>query len=79
MKEAQIELEHFIKNNREETLISIFGSQAIGTFEVSAIECSDAHNDPTGSYFREDLNPGQVVLTGWMKEFFDKEKLKEAL
>lgn len=72
-EEAQTELEHFINNNREETLISIFGRQALGTFEVSAVECYDGHNDPKGCYIQKELNPDQVTVTGWLAECFKEE------
>jgi hypothetical protein len=59
-------LGHFLKNNSEETLISIFGKQSIGTFEVSAVECYPVHHDPVSTYIDEELNPRQVVHTSYM-------------
>lgn len=71
-KEAKKYLRDFLKNNSEENLISIFGKQAMGTFKVSAVECYPGHNDPKGPYINEELNPGQVCVTGYMKELLSR-------
>ena len=55
--EAQKHLDDFLKNNTQERLIEVFGEQAVGTFEVSAIECYSGHFDPVGCYISKRLNP----------------------
>jgi hypothetical protein len=60
--EAEIQLKFLLENNSKERLTEVFGERAIGTFEVSAIECYPGHFDPIGCYIREDLNPGQVII-----------------
>jgi hypothetical protein len=69
--EAEQHLQGFNANNTPENLTQIFGSQALGTFEVSAIECYEGHNDPKGGVIKEALNPGQVCLTGPLKKIFE--------
>jgi hypothetical protein len=69
--EAETDLEAFLKNNNPQTLQSIFGKDCLGTFEVSAIECYDGHFDPVGCWISEKLNPGQVCLTGPIKDILD--------
>lgn len=71
-KEARGLLRNFLANNAKETLIGIYGSQSIGTFEVSAVECYEGHNDPKGCFIQEELNPGQVCLVGELKDILDK-------
>jgi len=80
-EETEKELEAFLKNNSQNTLDSIFGSQSKGTFEVSAIECYEGHNDPKGCFIKEELNPGQEILIGKMKKIMDEidKNCKEAL
>lgn len=73
-KEAEQALRYLLTNNTETMLASIFGSQSIGTFEVSAIECYPNHHDPKGCYIREELNPGQMCFVGKMKKIFNKLK-----
>ena len=72
-EEAQADLENFLNptTNRVETLQSVFGKDCMGTFEVSAVECYDGHFDPRGCFINEALNPGQVCLTGRLKEALD--------
>ncbi len=70
-EEAQQRLAEFNANNTPENLTQIFGSQALGTFEVSAIECYEGHNDPKGCFIRENLNPGQLCITGPFKKIYD--------
>lgn len=70
-EEAQKRLTEFNANNTPENLTQIFGSQALGTFEVSAIECYEGHNDPKGCFIRENLNPGQLCITGPFKKIYD--------
>lgn len=53
IEEAREDLKNVLTNNSEETLISIFGPQCIGTFRVSPIECWPGHNDPKGIYTDE--------------------------
>lgn len=67
-EEAQTDLTALLSTNTEERLASIFGTQAIGTFEVSAVECWDGHNDPKGCWIMEKLNPGQVCSTGQLAD-----------
>jgi len=55
--EAKILLKLFLENNTQERLIEVFGRQAVGTFEVSAIECYPGHFDPIGCYIIKELNP----------------------
>mgnify|MGYP001423262646 CR=1 FL=1 len=66
-KQAQEHLNAFLKNNTQEQLLGVFGEQAIGTFEVSAVECYPGHFDPIGCYIRAEINPGQVVVTNLKK------------
>jgi len=70
-EEAKKELAAFLKNNHPDTLKSIFESGCMETFEVSAIECYPGHNDPKGCWVNEDLNPGQEVYAGKMKEIMN--------
>lgn len=72
MEETQKDLQDFLTNNTTDNLIQIYGKQSSGTFEVSAIECYDGHFDPKGCWIREELNPGQVCLTGPIKDILDK-------
>jgi hypothetical protein len=51
--EAKEDLINVLKNNSEETLISVYGPQCLGTFRVSPIECWPGHNDPKGIYTDE--------------------------
>lgn len=60
-------LKEVLKNNSEETLINIFGQQAIGTFRMSAIECWPGNNDPKGIYIQKELNPDQDVPEPWRR------------
>lgn len=48
--EAEAYREAFNRNNNPETLISVFGTQAIGTFEVRPVRCYD-HGDAMEIYF----------------------------
>jgi hypothetical protein len=48
--EAARRLAGFIQNNPVETLRDIYGDQAIGTFEVTPVECYD-HGDATRTVF----------------------------
>ena len=73
-EEAQKDLQDFLTNNTEERLAGVFGSQAIGTFEVSAIECYPNHFDPMGPVIRESLNPGQVCVVGDLKKILEQMK-----
>ena len=66
-EDAKDLLKSFIKNNPPDTLESIYGSQSKGTFEVSAIECYERHNDPVGVFIQEKHNPGQVIYSDKMK------------
>ena len=43
-------LASFVQNNPVETLRDIYGDQAIGTFEVTPVECYD-HGDATRTVF----------------------------
>jgi hypothetical protein len=72
MVEAQEHLKGFITNNTPENITQVFGTQALGTFEASAIECFEGHNDPKGCFIREALNPGQVCITGPFKKIHDE-------
>lgn len=65
-------LRNFIENNTSEVLSGVYGSQSIGTFEISAIECYPSHFDPIGHYIDEELNPGQVCVVGKMKEIMEE-------
>lgn len=71
IEEAQQRLQEFLAGNTTENLIQIYGSQALGTFEVSAVDCYEGHNDPKGCFIREALNPGQVCITGPFKKILD--------
>jgi hypothetical protein len=53
IKGAKEDLKNVLQNNSEETLISCFGPQCIGTFRVSPIDCYPIHNDPKGYYTDE--------------------------
>lgn len=79
-EEATEYLEAFLQSNTKPTLAGVYGSQALGTFKVSAIECWSGHNDPKGIYIRRELNPDQDVPEPW-KQFSpqQKELAKEAL
>lgn len=80
-EEAQELLKNFLDptTNHEETLKSVFGKNCMGTFEVSAVACYDGHFDPMGCFIKEELNPGQVCVTGKLKEYLDSVKLKEEI
>lgn len=80
-KEVETELSHFNKNNSENTLISVFGSQALETFEVSAIRCYDGHHDPMGCFIEEDINPDQKCMSDELKKIIGnaRDAKKEAL
>jgi hypothetical protein len=65
--EAEIHLKSFLENNPPD----IFGKQAIGTFEVSAVRCYPGHNDPYGPYIQQELNPGQEILRDPMKKIIE--------
>lgn len=71
-EKAEQDLKDLLTVNTEDRLMGIFGTQAIGTFEVSAVECWDGHNDPKGCWVKEELNPGQVCLTGELKRIIDE-------
>lgn len=43
-------LASFLQSNPEQTLRDIYGDQAIGTFEVTPVECYD-HGDATRTVF----------------------------
>lgn len=73
-EEAQKLLQDFLNNNYDALLSECYGSQALGTFEVSAVECYDEHNDPKGCWIQDTLNPGQVCLVGKIKNLIDELK-----
>jgi len=49
-RQATHALKGLIDNTSESTLISVFGKQAISTFQVRPVECYD-HGDAIGIYF----------------------------
>ncbi len=48
---AQEWIDAAIKTNSPDTLASIYGAQAINTFEVRPCECWPVHFDPKGVWF----------------------------
>ena len=77
-QEAQKDLQDFLSANTEDQIVRIFGKQAAGTFEVSAVECYDGHFDPVGVFVKEELNPGQVCAIGRIAEVLEMVRQDEA-
>lgn len=50
-EEAEELREAFLAHNSDQRLRTIYGPQAVGTFEVRACECWPGHHDPKGIYF----------------------------
>lgn len=49
--EAQAWIDAVLANNPQDRLVSIWGPQAWGTFEVRPCRCWPGHFDPMGVYF----------------------------
>jgi hypothetical protein len=71
-KEAEQDLKDFLTNNTKECFSGVYGSQSIGTFKVSAIECYPKHFDPQGCYINKELNSGQQNLSEEMEKLFSE-------
>jgi hypothetical protein len=50
-READDRLRATTANNSADTLASVYGAQALGTFEVRPCDCWPVHFDPKGVYF----------------------------
>lgn len=70
-EEAETDLKNLLENNTQERLESVFGLQATGTFEVSAVSCYDGHHDPVGPGINEELNPGQKCTSDELQAIID--------
>jgi hypothetical protein len=70
-KEAEQDLKDFLTDNTQERLEGIFGTQATGTFEVSAVQCYPNHFDPLGPVIQEAFNPNKKCMSDELKEFLD--------
>lgn len=74
-EEAERSLHDLLTANTQERLESIFGLQATGTFEVSAVNCYDSRDgmigDPVGPGIREELNPGQKCTSDELQAIID--------
>ncbi len=70
--EAEEDLKNVLENNTRDLLEGVFGKDAYDTFAVSAIECWPGHNDPKGIWIDEELNPGQEILRGYIRDVIYK-------
>jgi hypothetical protein len=70
---AKEALKAVLENNTRELLIETFGEVAYETLDVSAIDCWE-QNDPKGIYIDEELNPGQEMFRGEIKDMMKRLK-----
>jgi hypothetical protein len=72
--EAEVYLKAVLGNNTPELLIETYGKDGYETLAVSAIECWPVHNDPKGPWIQQELNPGQEILRGVIKDIMKRLK-----